>query len=171
MEIGIIRFTLSPSCEASTHHHRNRTLCPKLQILEKKFILPTRKVLENQFSNLKRKKLYFWQCSCTVVQKAIHFAYGLTLGRTTISPTKKPTVPTTKKPYWKAVCLRPKPYTWQHWAGAKEDSTTFLRQWSSWTGNSDKKLNVNKPYVTSRKTAFRKFCKIFCQFSKCHKFW
>ncbi len=46
-----------------------------------------------------------------------------------------------------------------------------LRPWSSWTANSDKKLNVNKPCVTSRKRAFRKFCKIFCQFSRCHKFW
>ncbi len=45
-----------------------------------------------------------------------------------------------------------------------------LRPWSSWTANSDKKLNV-KPCVTSLKTAFRKFCKIFCQFSRCHKFW
>ncbi len=39
-----------------------------------------------------------------------------------------------------------------------------LRPWSSWTANSDKKyielngaaLNVNKPGVTSRKTAFPK---------------
>ncbi len=46
-----------------------------------------------------------------------------------------------------------------------------LRPWSSWTANSDKKLNVNKPCVTSRITALRKFCKIFCPFSRCHKFW
>ncbi len=46
-----------------------------------------------------------------------------------------------------------------------------LRLWSSWTANSDKKLNVNKPCATSRKTVFRKFCKIFCQFLRCHKFW
>ncbi len=40
----------------------------------------------------------------------------------------------------------------------------YLRPWSSWTANSDKKymelngaaLNVNKPYVTSRKRAFPK---------------
>ncbi len=39
-----------------------------------------------------------------------------------------------------------------------------LRPWSSWTASSDKKymelngaaLNVNKPYMTSRKTAFSK---------------
>ncbi len=43
--------------------------------------------------------------------------------------------------------------------------------WSAWTANSDKKLNVNKLCVTSRKKAFRKFCKIFCQFSRCHKLW
>ncbi len=49
--------------------------------------------------------------------------------------------------------------------------TINLRPWSSWTANSDKKPNVNKPCVTSRKTAFRKFCKIFCQFSRCYKFW
>ncbi len=30
----------------------------------------------------------------------------------------------------------------------------ILRPWSSWTANSDKKLNVNKPCMTSRKTAF-----------------
>ncbi len=28
-----------------------------------------------------------------------------------------------------------------------------LRPWSNWTANSNKKLNVNKPYMTSRKTA------------------
>ncbi len=44
-----------------------------------------------------------------------------------------------------------------------------LRPWSSWIANSDEKLNVNKPYVISQKTAFRKFCKIFCQFSRYHK--
>ncbi len=32
--------------------------------------------------------------------------------------------------------------------------TCDLQPWSSWTDNSDKKLNVNKPCVTSRKTAF-----------------
>ncbi len=32
-----------------------------------------------------------------------------------------------------------------------------LRPWSNWTANSDKKLNVNKPYMTSRKTAFAQF--------------
>ncbi len=47
----------------------------------------------------------------------------------------------------------------------------YLRPWSLWTANSDKKLNVNKPCVTSQKTVFWKFCKIFCQFSRCHKFW
>ncbi len=47
----------------------------------------------------------------------------------------------------------------------------LLRPWSSWTANSDKKLNVNKPCVTSQKPAFRKFCNIFCQFLRCHKFW
>ncbi len=46
-----------------------------------------------------------------------------------------------------------------------------LCPWSSWTVNSDKKLNVNKSCVTSRKTAFRKICKVFCQFSRCYKFW
>ncbi len=30
-----------------------------------------------------------------------------------------------------------------------------LRPWSEWTANNDKKLNVNKPCLTSRKTAFR----------------
>ncbi len=30
-----------------------------------------------------------------------------------------------------------------------------FRPWSRWTANSDKKLNVNKPSLTSRKTAFR----------------
>ncbi len=30
-----------------------------------------------------------------------------------------------------------------------------LRPWSKWTVNSDKKLSVNKPRITSRKTAFR----------------
>ncbi len=40
----------------------------------------------------------------------------------------------------------------------------YLRPWSSWTADSDKKyvelngaaLNVNKPLVTSQKTAFTK---------------
>ncbi len=39
-----------------------------------------------------------------------------------------------------------------------------LRQWRSWTAYSDKKLNVNKPCITSRKTALRKFCKISASF-------
>ncbi len=52
-----------------------------------------------------------------------------------------------------------------------------LRPWSKWTANSDKKLNVNKPCVTSRKTAFRLqkrhlagTCIVHispCKFSKC----
>ncbi len=42
--------------------------------------------------------------------------------------------------------------------------TCDLRPWSSWTANSDKKLNVNKPCVTSWKTAFRKFAKFFVNF-------
>ncbi len=46
-----------------------------------------------------------------------------------------------------------------------------LQTWSSWTANSDKNLNVNKPYATSQKTAFQKFCKIFCQFSRYYTFW
>ncbi len=39
-----------------------------------------------------------------------------------------------------------------------------LRPWSSWTANSDKKLNVNKPCVTSRKIAFRKFANFSVNF-------
>ncbi len=52
--------------------------------------------------------------------------------------------------------------------GGNEYIAPELQSWSSWTANSDKKLNVNKPRVTSRKTAFRKFFKIFYQFSRCH---
>ncbi len=79
LEFGIIRSTLSPSCVASTLHHQNCTLCPKLRIT-KKFILPTRKVLENQFSKLKSKKPYFWQCSCTVVLKSRIFCVRPNIG-------------------------------------------------------------------------------------------
>ncbi len=55
--------------------------------------------------------------------------------------------------------------------GLGQAASRAVRPWSSWTADSDKKLNVNKPYVTSRKTAFQKFCQIFRQFSRCHKFW
>ncbi len=40
----------------------------------------------------------------------------------------------------------------------------YLRPWSSWTANSDKKLNVNKLCVTSRKTALRSFAKFSVNF-------
>ncbi len=39
-------------------------------------------------------------------------------------------------------------------------SASKLQPWSKWTANSDKKLNVDKPCMTSRKTAFR-FLKAF----------
>ncbi len=68
--------------------------------------------------------------------------------------------------------------TWPNWRNHASHARTFyrnrpingadLRPWSSWTANSDKKLNVNKLCSTSQKTTFRKFCKIFCQFSRCH---
>ncbi len=35
------------------------------------------------------------------------------------------------------------------------DALSKLRPWSKWTANSEKKLNVNKPCMTSRKTVFR----------------
>ncbi len=42
--------------------------------------------------------------------------------------------------------------------------TCDLRPWSSCTANSDKKCNVNKPCVTSRKTPFKSFAKFFVSF-------
>ncbi len=50
-------------------------------------------------------------------------------------------------------------------------SKGMIHSFDHGVANSDKKLNVNKPCVTLRKTSFWKFCKIFCQFSRCHKFW
>ncbi len=66
---------------------------------------------------------------------------------------------TSKFSLYSAVCFTGRTYGYTLWP------------WSSWTANSDKKLDENKPCVTSRKTAFWKFCKIFRQFSICHKFW
>ncbi len=54
---------------------------------------------------------------------------------------------------------------------ARTQRTQLLVSFIKSNRTTDKKLNVNKPCVTSQKTAFRKFCKIFCQFSSCHKFW
>ncbi len=103
LEFGIIRSTLPPSCVASTLHHQNHTLCPKLRITKRKFILPTRKVFENQFWKQKSKKPYFSQCSHTVVLKNWIFCIWPNIG------------PYDHTTYQKAVCLWPKPYTWQHW--------------------------------------------------------
>ncbi len=45
------------------------------------------------------------------------------------------------------------------WDISDGSSNLYLRRtfwpWSSWTANIDKKLNVNKPCVSSQKTAFR----------------
>ncbi len=49
---------------------------------------------------------------------------------------------------------------WIFWEFFCENLSCILRPWSNWTANSDKKLNVNKSYMTSRKTAFA-FLKLF----------
>ncbi len=85
-----------PSCVASTFHYQNHTLCPKLRITKK--IDPS-----NQESF---RKLVFRAEKQITVFLTVQLYSG----------TKKPyilrtTVPPTKKP----LCLRPKPYTRQHW--------------------------------------------------------
>ncbi len=100
---NLVLSTLSPSCVASTLRHQNRTLCSNLQITKKKNQkLSPGKVLENQFSKLNSKRPYFWQRSCTVVLKS-----GIFWVRPNIGPYDHTA-------YQKAVCLRAKPYIWQH---------------------------------------------------------
>ncbi len=67
---------------------------------------------------------------------------------------------------WKSALASMCHMIWMYIQGVLYDSLQHviighhLRPWCSWISNSDKKLNVNKPCVTCRKTAFRKFCKI-----------
>ncbi len=56
----------------------------------------------------------------------------------------------------------------KHLTLARSVKVVELRPWSKWTANKDKELNVNKPCMTSRKTAFR-FLKAFF-FSYLHPF-
>ncbi len=49
------------------------------------------------------------------------------------------------------------PQGWHRFQGSEKIRFVVgksVRPWSLWTANSDKKLNVNKPYMSSRKTAF-----------------
>ncbi len=68
----------------------------------KKNILPTKKVLENQFSEAEKQKPYFWQCRHTVVLKSHIFCMWPNIG------------PYDRTTYQKVVYSLPKLYTWQH---------------------------------------------------------
>ncbi len=46
-----------------------------------------------------------------------------------------------------------------------------LQPWNSCIANNDKKLNVSKPCVTTRKKPLESFAKFSVNFSRCHKFW
>ncbi len=89
---GIIRSTLSPSCVASTLHQQNHTRCPKLRITKRNHSSNQESFLENQFSKLKSKKLYFWQYSLTVILKSRKFCMRPNIEPRTVAPTKKPYV-------------------------------------------------------------------------------
>ncbi len=90
-QIYIITFL----CNFNTPPPESHTL---LKIANKKKIkLSTWKILENQFSKLKSKNRIFGSAVVQWYYKAVYFAYGLTMGRMTVPPTKKPL------------------YTWQHW--------------------------------------------------------
>ncbi len=131
-QIYIITFL----CSFNTSPPESHPL-PKIANNKKKIILPTRKVLENQFLMLKSKRPYFWQCSRTVVPKSRILC---------VCPNIGPYDCTT---YQKAVCLWPKPYTWQHCF-----KVTFLSLFSV-LHRFGTKLYQDNPSVWGNKTIWR----------------